>query len=109
MRMLAGVAAVAFLAAAPAAFADPQPRYDASGRVCTAEEIATRPIVKVRLDAGRVYKMQMICRTAGEWRMSRNARDEQQRYNDRGLAAMMNTPGYIYHVPRPEGNGPRLR
>ena len=70
MKISLGLVACAFLASGFSAVADPaaKPRYKQNGDLCTAEEVANPPRVKVK-GYGRTFNVRVDCRTAPEWKL----------------------------------------
>jgi len=90
----------AFLACGLTASADTAAKthYKQNGVLCTAQEIANSPRVKVRY--GRyLLNIRVECLTESEWKQSRIVADQRDREQQRWWAQRENTPGGIGRTP----------
>ena len=109
MKIVLGLAACVLCSAGLSASADPEPRYKPDGTPCTAEEIANPQVMK-RVYRGQTIEWKVECQTKAQLGFAKFQaanQAEQKRANDRGFGAVMNTQGYSYRAPNPEGVGPR--
>jgi hypothetical protein len=100
MKIGLGLAVCAILASSVAASADKadEARFKVNGDPCTAEEIVTPPVVKVRLGA-RTYDLKVECRARSDWKQSRTNADQRDRDLQRWQFQRLNTPGGIGRTP----------
>jgi hypothetical protein len=102
MRISLGLVACAFLVFGLSASADTAAkRYNQIGDLCTAQEVANPPRVKVRY-GGRTFKMRVECRTESEWKLIRATSAEADRELARYRNQMTNgATGEGLPPPRP--------